>query len=676
MLQFSSLIAISMLLVITFVTYLIMNTMQQQAEVSLVNRADSLQYKIEDRLDYIIEKTKFLAKNELMINALIDEDGKIAYLTPLVKNFTEDKNVVTLHVVDFDGKAIFKTKDNIPQYSKSVHLRRSLAMGDTTYYISENNTNIIVISPIKYYNTTQGSLIAEYDLKGIVNKYMPKESFVYVKLFKDNTDIYSFNFNKDEVYYSHRLPLRHTAIFNKLGLTLEMGILESIYIAPIKSAIVKLSLLGLVILVIGIFISYLMATTVSNPILKLYHKVKEKNYDDKYEALGTDDELETLAKAFYDKTKKLELSQEMYLNLYNNSPDMYVSVDAKSAKVIACNKTAANKLGYSKEEILDKEIFDLYHQDCMDDVHKAFDSFVTTGIVNNAELELKRKDGSKIYVLLIVSAVKDDDGNIIHSNSTWRDITTIKEHEEEIKENKALLYQQSKMASMGEMIGNIAHQWRQPISAISMTALNLRATVELNEEITKNEMLNYSANIEKQCDFLSKTIDDFRNFFKPNKNKNEFFIQNSIDKTMELLSASFKTHDIEVIKDIEKIKLLTFENELTQALLNIIKNAKDILLTLKNTRRLIFIKAYEKNKVVFIEITDNGGGVAPKIIDKLFEPYFTTKDKSRGTGIGLYMTQSIVTKHLNGNIYVENIDYEYDGEKYSGAKFTIEIPLV
>ena len=446
-----------------------------------------------------------------------------------------------------------------------------------------------------------------------------------------------------------------------------MGILESHYLLPIKDAAFKLSYLGLFVLIIGISISYILAISVTNPILKLFNRV-EKGYEDKnYEPLGTNDELEILSKSFYDRTKKLQTSEEKYLDLYNNSPDMYISVDAKTAKVTTCNKTLLEKLGYSKKDIIGKEIFELFHPDCIDDVHKAFNLFKKTGVVNNAELQIIKKDGTNIYILLNSSAIRDENGEIIYSNSTWRDITEHKEQEE-------ILYQQSKMASMGEMIGNIAHQWRQPIAIIAMWANNMKADIEF-DDMNSEKFNKYADNIVQQTKQLSQTIDDFRNFFTPNKVKSEFSIQSIINKTKDLISASFKTNNINIIEDIADIHIFALENELTQALLNIIKNAKDILITLEDRKRLIFIKVYEKKGILYIEIKDNGGGVPNDIIDKIFEPYFTTKHKSQGTGIGLYMTQSIITKHLHGKIYVKNVEYNYKNEKYKGANFIIEIPL-
>ena len=251
----------------------------------------------------------------------------------------------------------------------------------------------------------------------------------------------------------------------------------------------------------------------------------------------------------------------------------------------------------------------------------------------------------------------------------------VKEEVEKNQEKDRLVFQQSKMASMGEMIGNIAHQWRQPIAIISMWANNIIADVDMSEVKDEN-LRKYADNINEQTKHLSQTIDDFRNFFTPNKEKTTFTLKSSIDKTMSLLSASFKTHNIEVIQSIEDIQITALENELTQAILNIIKNAKDILVTFPNSsKKLIFVNIFKKNNEVIIEIKDNGGGVPKEIIDKIFEPYFTTKHKSLGTGIGLYMTESIIVKHLDGKLLIENVEYEYAEQKYNGAKFTIEIPI-
>ncbi len=255
------------------------------------------------------------------------------------------------------------------------------------------------------------------------------------------------------------------------------------------------------------------------------------------------------------------------------------------------------------------------------------------------------------------------------------DLTHIKCLEREARKKERILFQQSKLASMGEMIGNIAHQWRQPIAIISMWANNIIADLDM-DELENENLRKYANNINKQTHHLSQTIDDFRNFFVPNRDKTTFTLKEVIDKTMNLLIASFENHNIKVIKSVQNIQITALENELTQAILNIIKNAKDIVITLpKESKRLIFININQIKERVIIEISDNGGGVAEDIMEKIFEPYFTTKHKSIGTGIGLYMTQSIVTKHLHGEISVENIEYKYEDKNYVGAKFTINLPM-
>ena len=259
-----------------------------------------------------------------------------------------------------------------------------------------------------------------------------------------------------------------------------------------------------------------------------------------------------------------------------------------------------------------------------------------------------------------------------------RELSNSLQQQKEIQKQKDkqqdILFQQSKMASMGEMIGNIAHQWRQPIAIISMWANNIIADVDM-DEIENENLRRYANNINIQTKHLSQTIDDFRNFFSPNKEKTTFTIKDSIQRTMSLLTASFKAHNIEVIEDIADLQLTALENELTQAILNIIKNAKDILVLFpRDNRKLIFINVYAKENFIIIEIIDNGGGIKKDIIGKVFEPYFTTKHKSQGTGIGLYMTESIITKHLHGEIGVENYSYEYQNQHYKGAKFFIKIP--
>ena len=270
-----------------------------------------------------------------------------------------------------------------------------------------------------------------------------------------------------------------------------------------------------------------------------------------------------------------------------------------------------------------------------------------------------------IFVAVLVS---------IRIDKTIKEYTNkIIEYEDDKRKQEHLLFQQSKMAAMGEMLGNIAHQWRQPLSVISTASTGAKIQKEM-DCLTDKELDSSLTAINKSAQYLSTTIDDFRNFLNPrNSKESEFDISDTISKTFDLISAQFTSKEIEIIQNIEEYKLISIENELIQVLINILNNARDALITKKNQRRLIFINTYKKDDISYIEILDNAGGIEESIIDRIFEPYFTTKHQSQGTGIGLYMSEEIVCKHLNARLSVCNKIYTYESVEYNGAKFTIKI---
>ena len=258
---------------------------------------------------------------------------------------------------------------------------------------------------------------------------------------------------------------------------------------------------------------------------------------------------------------------------------------------------------------------------------------------------------------------------------TVQDITDNKKLEIEKQQKDELFYQQSKMAAMGEMIGNIAHQWRQPLSTISTVSTGTKIQKEM-DCLSDEELFIALTSINNSVQYLSKTIDDFRDFFNPSNNKvSEFDVSNSILKTLNLVKAQFVAKDIEIVQNIQECKIESIENELIQVLINILNNARDALINKEDQKRLIFINIYLKNDNLHIDIKDNANGIPEDILNRIFEPYFTTKHKSQGTGIGLYMSKEIVEKHLDGKLLVTNVSYEYDGLNYHGACFSIIVPI-
>ena len=237
---------------------------------------------------------------------------------------------------------------------------------------------------------------------------------------------------------------------------------------------------------------------------------------------------------------------------------------------------------------------------------------------------------------------------------------------EKNREKEQLLVQKSKFIALGEMISNIAHQWRQPLSELSsiLMYIKFKQSIKALDENTMNQKLQEA---DKVLDFMSHTIDDFRNFFMPKKEKEDFYLNKVVDVVINIVSSTLKNYDIRLEINIdEKIVLKTYLNEYEQVLLNIINNAKDVLIEKKIKNPYIKIRAQEEVNHIILTIEDNGGGVLVEPKGKIFEPYFTTKENSNGTGIGLYMSKIIVDKNMKGKLKVKNTK--------DGAKFAIIIP--
>ena len=247
-------------------------------------------------------------------------------------------------------------------------------------------------------------------------------------------------------------------------------------------------------------------------------------------------------------------------------------------------------------------------------------------------------------------------------------------NERTIREKDNILAQQSKMAAMGEMLENIAHQWRQPLSSISTASsgLKIKSKMQMLEE---NEVETTLDEITHQTQYLSNTIDDFRNYFKTDKSIDTFYVNETIDKTLKIIGSKFENLEISIVKKLQEVEIISYENELIQVLINLLNNSKDEFLEREIAEKLILIDLYKEGDFVFIETKDTALGIQKALLNRIFEPYFTTKHKTQGTGIGLHMSREIITKHMNGDIAVENCTFNYNNQTFTGAKFTIKLPL-
>lgn len=247
---------------------------------------------------------------------------------------------------------------------------------------------------------------------------------------------------------------------------------------------------------------------------------------------------------------------------------------------------------------------------------------------------------------------------------------------EDIEENKKrdfMLFQQSKLATIGELLYNISHQWRQPLSVIITTASGIKIQKEMgiDNKLKEIEMLD---GIVKNANYLSQTIEDFRDFYNPNILKIDFLISSCINKCLKIVNPQFMNKDIVIRQKIEEFSINGFEQQLIQVLINLLNNSRDIFEKNNIENRVIFIETKVSKNHLIIIIIDNGGGIEKSNLEKIFEPYFTTKHKSAGTGVSLYMSYQIISKFFNGHLTVENSQIEYLNKNYFGAKFKIKIP--
>jgi len=222
------------------------------------------------------------------------------------------------------------------------------------------------------------------------------------------------------------------------------------------------------------------------------------------------------------------------------------------------------------------------------------------------------------------------------------------------EEEKEMLQQQAKMAAMGEMIGNIAHQWRQPLNALS--ALNVGLGMKYKRgRLNDEEMQKFKEKSNKIIQNMSNTIDDFKNFFKPDKVKKAFRLNSAINGSLRFVSDSYKQHNITIERSLQvDITLNSYKNELMQVLLNILNNSKDAFIENNISTPKVSITTKEDAYKLMISIQDNAGGVKEEILNKIYDPYFTTKFKSHGTGIGLYMSKMIIEESMGGSMLSKN----------------------
>ncbi|HEX5669888.1 MAG TPA: PAS domain-containing sensor histidine kinase [Sulfuricurvum sp.] len=326
--------------------------------------------------------------------------------------------------------------------------------------------------------------------------------------------------------------------------------------------------------------------------------------------------------------------------------------------IIDCNEMAAQLFETTKDKLVGLNILDLrYHFECRGN---SFSYFLATASDGHTAMECSLFVGNNFnktkFLDMTLSPFGTDTDKMI---LVARDIT------EKLEEDK-LFKLQARQAQMGEMIAMIAHQWRQPLAIINAIAGQIRLK-ELMKEEGNPLLIENLIKIEQQCIHLSKTISDYRDLSSPNKEKEHVMLSQLVDHMVDLLDHSFKNSSVSVIKVISNnVEVVTFYNEVLQVLITLLKNSLDACEENKIAHCTIKITLDQDDEFGIITIHDNAGGISSDIINKLFTPYFTTKDKQQGTGLGLYMSKTIIEEHCQGRLEVSSEGHE--------TIFTIKLP--
>jgi PAS domain S-box-containing protein len=360
--------------------------------------------------------------------------------------------------------------------------------------------------------------------------------------------------------------------------------------------------------------------------------------------------------------KAHETLLQHFRELVNHSRDAIFVID-KEGRFIDVNEAACQSLGYTRTELLGMGILDIVR---IRPDEPPFDERIDTiREKGSATFEGRhtRKDGSEFPVEVSVNVEQSEKKDTMIAIA--RDISERKAMESALRQKDEMMIAQSRQAAMGDMIAMIAHQWRQPITVIAMAVNNVKLDIALGEPISSKALVKMADTITDQTGHLSKTIDDFRDFFRPNKEKEKALIAEVLEGVMQIIGKSLANNNITVTVDNQSTsRLLTYPNELLQVFLNILNNAKDVLKENTVEKPRITVTITESPEAVAALFCDNGGGIPDAAISRIGEPYFTTKSVS-GTGLGLYMSKTILEQHLNGALSWENRD--------KGACFTVTL---
>lgn len=384
----------------------------------------------------------------------------------------------------------------------------------------------------------------------------------------------------------------------------------------------------------------------------------------------SDDAAEALKSRIFHEESPQEASEAFYEQIFETA-NLGICLIDKEGRFVALNPTYSKIYGYSEAELIGKH-FNLLFPKEIHVITKAHHEtfFSRKAMAYTGEIESVRKDGKTIHVYMTEGLLEQLIGGP-YKITTVFDVSSLVEARRVQKAQEAMLVQQNKLAAMGEMIGHIAHQWRQPLNVLNLTVFDLKLKREMGS-LSDEKLLAAIETLETLSAQMNTTVNDFMNFYKPNKEKKVFSLYESVVYATHMSEVQLKNAGITLAINIDpSLMVYGMANELQQVILNLLTNAKDAFSSQEMALKQICLVAWKHAEGVRLYVEDNAGGIPEGVLERIFEPYFTTKGKMQGSGIGLYICSMILKGSFDGSIRAENITYE---DALIGARFILEFP--
>ncbi|MBR0567383.1 response regulator [Azoarcus sp. L1K30] len=701
-LQVAGFVAATMILATALVAVLLDSNIEHQMQQTLQGAGRSTQALLEQRIAYLVENTERLADNQLVVNGLVDAQGRSTYLPKLTQNFAEGRDVAVFSLVDFDGRPVFQTDGGVVDYNASRELRSALALGSRALFIRPEADRLVVAVPIYFYKTVQGAVVVEFDLGAIGRRNQVDLPQAYFRLIDGERELIAFNHVEGPSYISQRFrPDARTPLLLDLGLEVEIGVPESVRNAAVWAVTQRLLLLGTVLSLIAVFVSAWIGNSIARPILELYRRVTSNDAAEALgEPLGTGDELEALARGFADRTAELsKIQSELETRVVERTAELSATTEALAeSRTILERAQEMTHLGswvWTRKDDRQQwsdELFRLFGfepdavapswQHFLDAVDPDDREMVRSALENawhdsSRRLQFEYRivqsgiEGRR-YVDQIVQVMPDDAGRPVRMLGAVLDITDRKLGEIELE--KARQAADAANAAKSDFLANMSHEIRTPLNVvIGMVHLVLESELSPRQR-------NYLTKVQRSAESLLGLINDILDFSKIEARRLvleevPFSLQDVLADFASVVGLKAEQKGLELLLDVRPDvpqQLVGDPLRIGQVLTNLGYNA------VKFTERgevVLKVEVLEREpaqpeigetgaapqaqrSTFRFSVRDTGIGISPEQQALLFK-HFTQADSSTtrrfgGTGLGLAISKNLV-EMMGGHIGVHSV---------------------